>query len=128
MFAVTVVPLNAVVFLTGPPGDGPWSVVEGVELDLASNYGLWPEGSPCPEQVVCVSTSDPKYFKVFKYSREIPLAEFQSTGRTFGGFFSERAWRRFREKLAGQMKFLEIPDDDPPGAFDEAMRLIREAR
>jgi hypothetical protein len=38
MYAVTIEPLNAIVFLAVPPGDGPWSVVEGVELDLPSNY------------------------------------------------------------------------------------------
>jgi hypothetical protein len=128
MYAVTIEPLNAIVFLAVPPGDGPWSVVEGVELDLPSNYDARPEGAPPPEQLVCRSASDPKVFKVFNDSRDVPPAEFHSTGKTFGGFFSERTWRRFREKLAGHMKFLEIPDDDPPGAFDEAMRLIREAR
>jgi hypothetical protein len=128
MYAVTLEPLNSVYFLAERPGDGPWTVEEGVDLDLASGYDVWHEGSPCPEQVVGVSTSDPKLYKVFKYSRDMNPDDFKSTGKTFGGFFSKRSWERFKSKLPGFLAVAEIPDEDPPGAYDEAMRMIREGR
>jgi hypothetical protein len=114
MYAVTIERLQGIYFLTEPPGKGPWSVAEGVELDIPSNYDAWPEGAPSPEQVVCVSTSNPKTYKVFKYARDIDPKEFRNTGKVFGGLFSKRAWKAFRKSLAKHMAYLEIPDDDPP--------------
>ena len=69
-----------------------------------------------PEQVVCVSTTDPKHFKVVKYNRDVDPSEFKVTGMTFGGFFSRRTWERFASKLPAHLRFAKIPDDKPPVA------------
>jgi hypothetical protein len=128
MYAVTLEPLNSVYFLADRPGDGPWTVDEGVELDLTPQCDIWLEGSPRPEQEVTVSVSDPKHYKIFKYSRDIDPELFRPTGKRFGGIFSKRVWEKFAMGLQNELRVRAIPDDDPPGAFDEAMRLIREAR
>lgn len=116
MYAVTIEPLKAVFFLAEDPGEGPWNVEGGIDLDFPPNYDLWPEGSPMPEQVVCVSTTDPKHFKVYKYNQDIDPDEFRSTRMTFGGFYSRRAWERFTSKLSAHLRFANIPDDQPPVA------------
>lgn len=128
MFAVTIEPLPSVFFLADRPGQGPWKVEEDIDLDLPAGFDLWHEGTPSPEQVVCVSTSDPKHFKVFRYTRDIDPEQFIPTGRSFGGFFSRKAWERFQSNLPTLLAHYTVPDDDPPGAHDEAMRLIRGAR
>ena len=44
MYAVTIGPLKSVFFLSEDPGQGPWVVESGIDLDFPSNYDLWPEG------------------------------------------------------------------------------------
>jgi hypothetical protein len=125
MYAVTIEPLNSVFFLTDDPGEGPWAVEGGAQLDIPSNYDLRPKGAPPPEQVVCVSTSDPKHFKIFKYSRDINPSEFRPTGKSFGGLLSKRTWQSFRDSLSKHLAFLNIPDDDPPVTLEPPLRAIQ---
>jgi hypothetical protein len=72
------------VFLTERPSSGRWEVQDDVEIDIPPNFSDWPEGAAVPEQVLCVSTSDPKHFKIFKDSRDIDTSEFRKTGLNFG--------------------------------------------
>jgi hypothetical protein len=128
MDAVTIEPLNTTYFVTGSPPGKDWAIQEDVDLDLACNFHLWPLGEDRPEVVLCSSTSDPKHYKVFNHSREIDPAEFQPTGKNFGGVYSRTSWQRFLKMLPADLAIQAIPDDDPPGAMDEAIRGIREAR
>lgn len=128
MYAVTVEPLSAIFFMEERPEGIQWEIQEGVDLDNPPNLWLWPDGEPAPEGVLCRSTSDPKRYKVFKYRREIDPGEFQPTGKNFGGIYSKAAWERFQKFLLAELAIRAIPDDDPPGAMDEAIRSIREAR
>jgi hypothetical protein len=125
MYAVTVEILNAVFFLSEPPGEGPWSVEEGILLDIPSNFGSWPEGSERPETILCTSTSDPKYYTLFKYRKDIDPEEFRPTGRNFGGIFCKPSWERFAKTLLASMPFLEIGDDEPLGATEAAISMIK---
>ena len=64
LYAVTIEPLNAIFFVSDRPDDNQWEVQEGVELDIIPLYGTWtPDLGPL-HQTLCVSTSDPKHFKV----------------------------------------------------------------
>jgi hypothetical protein len=128
MYAVTIEPLNAIFFVTERPEGDHGKIDEGVALDLPSNLYLWPEGEDRPQQVLCRSTSVDKYYKVFKYSRDIDPGEFQPTGKNFGGVFSRTSWERFLKVLPGALAIQAIPDDDPPAAMDEAIRNIRGVR
>ena len=102
-------------------------VEEGVELDLPANYAEWPDGADRPEQVLCVSTTDPKNYKVFKYRREVDPAEYRPTGMNFGGLFSGTAWERFVARLPAALAG-RAEADEPPGATDAAIRAIKKGR
>lgn len=129
MYAVTIEPLNSMIFLADRPDTEHGEVLEDVQLDLPplDLFLLWPEGMDRPESVLCRSTSDEKHFKVFKNPKDIEPSGFQPTGKTFGGFFSKASWDRFVEQLPAHLKFLAIPDNDPPGAWEEAYRNILRA-
>jgi hypothetical protein len=126
MYAVTIDALNSIVFLEEGPGEGPWTVQEGAELDIPSNIARHPGGGP-PEPVLGVSTTDPDHFKLFVDTRDVVPSGFRPSGRRFGGLFSRRVWERFKAILPGHLEVLDGPDTDPPGAFEEAMRHIRES-
>ncbi|HWE37455.1 MAG TPA: hypothetical protein VG406_12875 [Isosphaeraceae bacterium] len=113
MYAVTVEPLNTIFFVSDRPEPGPWPVEEGVGLDYAPNIPWWRRGGRMPEQVVCASTTNPKYYKVFRYLMEVDTNEFSPTGRSFGGIFAKETWDRFAVKLAESLAAEDAPGDDP---------------
>ena len=41
LYAITIEPLNTIVFAAERPEDNPWEVHEGVALDAAPLYGTW---------------------------------------------------------------------------------------
>ena len=123
LYAVTIEPLAVVLFTDEPPEGGNWDVEEGVSLDLPFNYAAWPEGSERPRQILCRLKSDPKYYKVFRYPREIP-PEYEPTGKSFGGFLPGPAWPEFARALSGAVASRATADDEPPGATDEALRAL----
>ncbi len=43
----------------------------------------WPDGAPCPERVLGVSISEPKKYKIFKYSKDCKNAGFRILGTHF---------------------------------------------
>ena len=47
-------------------------------------------GAEPPEQVLCRSTVDHNYYKVFNHLTDVDPAAFQPTGRHFGGVFPSR--------------------------------------
>ena len=122
LYAVTVEPLNSVFFLSERPEEDRWEVQDGIELDISSIYAM---GADRPEQVLCTSTSNPKHYILFKYQKDINLNEFRPTGKNFGGVFARSSWERFRKQLDSSMPFLDLPDDEPPGATEEAIRMIK---
>jgi hypothetical protein len=125
LYAVTIEPLNTIVFVSERPDDNPWEVQEGVALDAAPRYGTWtPDRGPL-EEILCVSTSDPKYFKVFRRQRDIDPMQFRPTGRHFGGIFSKPTWERFAKLASTGLTTLDIEIDEPPGATEEAVAMIK---
>lgn len=116
---------------SSPPlqGEKGWKVQEGGSVEVAANFGESPDGADAPWTTVCQSLSDPKHYKVFNHPSEAPSGEYRTTEWNWGGAYPRKDWDRFvREGLPALMHFHEIPDTDPPGAMDEAMRAIRGAR
>ena len=89
LYAVTIEPLNATFFLSQQPDDNEWQVQEGVELEIPFNYDTWSDGAEPPDQTLCVSITDPKHYKMFKYKRNVDPAQFKPAGRHFGGVYFE---------------------------------------
>jgi hypothetical protein len=126
MYAVTVEPLNAVVFLAEPPSGDSWKVQDGVWLDIPSNYDSWPDGAESPEQVLCVSTSNPKHYKVFKYYKDVNEAEFRPTGKRFGGVYSRTTWERFVKNMPATLAVLGVLAGESPPAIDDTVGVSKE--
>jgi hypothetical protein len=125
MYAVTIEPLRAIAFLSAPPEGSQWQVQEGVEIDIPSTYSDWPDGANPSKQVLCISTSDPKHYKLFKDQRDVDQTEFRDTGMNFGGVFSKTSWDRFATVLPGALAATAVDVDEPPGATDEAIRALK---
>jgi len=128
MYALTIGPLQTMVFLSEPPENDHWEVQDGVQIDIPANYSDRPEGADVPEQILCVSTFEPKRYKVFKSSRDIDPAEFQQTGMSFGGVFSRTAWERFAKSLPATLAEPDPAEEEPPGATDAAVQAIKGER
>jgi hypothetical protein len=125
LYAVTIEPLDAIFFLSERPQGDNWHVQEGIWLDVPSNYDTWPQGEKQPEQTLCVSTSDPHHYKVFKSDSDIDPTEFRPTGKHFGGVYSRSSWARFVKNLPAALAVLAVPDRERPGATDEAVAAIK---
>jgi hypothetical protein len=126
LYAVTVEPFNVICFVTDRPDDNPWEVEEGVELDIYPLFGTWtPDLGPL-HQTLCVSISDPKYFRVYLHSKDIGIKEFRPTGRDFGGLFSKASWERFAKTAPGIIAALCTDDDEPRGAAEEVLAAIEQ--
>jgi hypothetical protein len=125
LYTVTIEPLNTIIFVSERPDANPWEIQEGVSLDAAPLYGTWtPDRGPL-EQILCVSTSDPRFYKIFRNQRDIDPAEFRPTGRHFGGIFSKPTWERFAKIAPAGLAILEIEGDEPPGATEDAVAMIK---
>src|SRR5262245_46958831 len=126
LYAVTIEPLNVIAFVYDPPGDHPWDVEEGVELDINPLFGTWtPDLGPL-HQTLCVSTTDPKYYKVFQHSKDLRNKEFRPTGRRFGGVFSKATWERYVKRAPSLIAALCSEDEDPIGETREAVASIEQ--
>ncbi len=101
LYAVTIDPLNITCFVSDRPDDNEWEVQGGVELEMSPLYGTWTHDLGPLRQTLCVSTSDPRHFRVFLHSKDITNRDYRPTGRRFGGFFSKAAWERFAKTASG---------------------------
>ncbi len=125
LYAVTIEPLNTIVFVSEQPEGNPWDVQEGVALDAAPLYGTWTADRGSLEEILCVSTVEAKYFKVFRDQRDIDPTQFRPTGRHYGGIFSKPTWERFARLASTGLATLDIGTDEPLGSPEDAVALIR---
>ena len=127
--AVTIPEMYTTFFLGDLPQDREGlDVNEGAWVEVSEDLSSWPEGAEAPDQTLCRSKSDPKVYRLFKYDREIDRSEYMPTGTVFGGIYSKEMWERFARSLPGIKAFHAIKGRDRPGAMEEALRHIREAR
>jgi hypothetical protein len=125
LYAVTIDQLNAIFFVSDRPDDNEWEVEEGVSLELDPIYGTWtPDLGPL-RQILCVSSSDPKYFKVFLNTEDIGPKGFRPTGRDFGGLFPKPTWERFAKVAPAGLAILAMGDDEPVGVAEEFITAIK---
>jgi hypothetical protein len=126
LYAVTIDPLNTIVFVYDRPDDIPWEVEEGVELDINPLFGTWtPDREPL-HQTLGVSISNPKYYRVFHHSKDIGNRGFRPTGRHFGGLFSKATWERFVKTAPGMIAVLCRDDEVSLGDAEEAFAAIEQ--
>jgi hypothetical protein len=109
---------QSIYFLTETPDnpDGLLEIDPGAWVEVPMNVLWWPEGARRPESVLCRSTEDPKYYKIFKYRNEIEGTEWEEAGLSFGGTFSKDSWREFAERLGSMTRAMHtVPNDDDHG-------------
>jgi hypothetical protein len=124
LYAVTIEPFHTTFFVSERPDDNEWEVQEGVSLDLSPIYGTWTPNLGPLRQVLCVSISDPKDYKIFLNGNDINPTEYRPTGRDFGGLFSKSSWERFAKEVPAAIAFLELGDDEPVGPTEEVVTAI----
>jgi hypothetical protein len=103
-------------------------VEEGAWVEVPRNIADWPIETDRPPRTLGVSKTNPKHYREFKYPDELEKAGFRPTGLNFGGTYSPSQWERLSEAIPAMKAFEAIQGNDPPGAMDEALRLIRVAR
>ena len=127
LYAVTIEPLNAIYFVSDHPDECAWEVQEGVEFQLTPIFGTWtPDLGPL-RQILCVSNSDPKYYRVLTNPRDRDLASLglRPTGRDFGGLFPKAAWERFAKRAPSALAILAIGDPEPAPAAEEVVTAMK---
>ena len=125
LYAVTIELLNAIYFVSDRPDECPWEVQEGVELELDPIYGTWtPDLGPL-RQILCVSNSDPKYYRVLTNPKDIDPLGLRPTGRDFGGLFPKPAWERFAKRAPSALAILAIGDDEPAEPAEEVVTAMK---
>ncbi len=134
MFAVTSPNQYTVYFLTERPDDPLDHVIDDdvqVQPLAQRDRSVWPVGNRRPDKVLCRSRVNPKLYKEFKYRDEIDPAEFEETGKRFGGIYSKERWiehkREADERVRGWRETVkalaEIPDEDGNDEeWDEVLR------
>jgi hypothetical protein len=128
-YAVKIPIMYTIFFMEDRPEEREdMEIEEGARVEVPPNLYRRPDGSEAPEVLLCRSTTDPKHYRVFHDRKDVDPSEFTPTGMTYGGFYTRPMWERFSEAWPEFKSFYTLPDTDPPGAMEEAMRLIRGAR
>jgi hypothetical protein len=125
LYALTIEPLNTICFLSERPEGNEWEVQEGVSLDITFNFNIGPWDPEGAGHILCVSTLDPRYYKLFKNKRDIDPDQFQPMGRQFGGLFSKPSWERFAKHVTPTLTALDVSVEEPPGATEAAVAATR---
>jgi hypothetical protein len=128
--AVKVPEMDAIIFLKTdvPENRAGLEFIEGAWLEISPNDHLRSNAVEECRYALCRSKIDPRHFKLFWCDAEIDRSEFEPTEMHYGGFYTESMWDRLVVLLPGLKTFNAIGGNDPPGAMDQAMRYIREAR
>ena len=127
---VTIRGLDTLYALTELPDDRSELdlVVEGATVSVSPGLEDFPDGlkRPCyPPLGRC--KSDPKQFRLFHDRKKLKAAGFEPTGLFYGGCVTPDQWPWLVKRIPGMRAFAAIPPD-PPGAWEAAMRYIREGR
>lgn len=112
-----------------PAGRDGLVIEEGAWIEVPPDIVDWPDGADRPPSpTLGVSRSDPGHYRLFKRPEEVEAAGFEPTGKSFGGHYSPSQWERLVRRIPSMRAFEAIKGNDRPGAMDEALRYIREAR
>ena len=86
-----------------------------------------PEMTDPPSSTLARSRVDPKDFRLFRVADDVEPAGYEPTGLSFGGIYTPEMRRQRVKRIPGDRAFAAIPPD-PPGVWEEAMRIMRENR
>jgi hypothetical protein len=122
--------LNALYYVIEvPEKSDDWDIVEGGTVEVPPDIADWPNGTKRPPpRTLAVCKADPKRYKLFKYPEQVEPEGFEPTGLNYGGAYSPWQWKRLVELIPSMRAFESIKGNDHPGAMDQAMSYIREAR
>jgi hypothetical protein len=108
---------------------------DGVEIvpeawvEVPRDIADWPIGTDRPPpRTLGICKTNPKHYREFKYPDEVEKAGFEPTGMNYGGAYSPSQWEQLAKRIPAMKAFEAITGNDRPGAMDDAMRYIREAR
>ena len=100
-------------------------IEEDVRLDVPDEWNTWPIGSESPDDVLCVSKSQPTHYKVFNYTREINQSEFDPVGMEYTIIASEDSWESFLDTLRRLDDLAgETDPNESPDLMDQVIRSI----
>ena len=122
--AVRVPARHAIYFVMGDTITKPgWTVEPGAWLDIPINTFYSMRGLR-PEPAICQAIDDPLHYKVYMDPEQAEPEEWQDTGLSFGGTFSEDAWRDYAPSVpAGEAVPSDVSDAEVE-AWENAMRNI----
>jgi hypothetical protein len=128
--AVRVPEMDAIIFLDTdvPENRAGLEFEEGAWLEISPNHQLRSDGVEECQYSLCQSKTDPRHYKLFWCDAEVDRSEYEPTGMHHGGFYSRSMWERLVKALPSIKAFNAITGNDPPGAMDQALKYIREAR
>lgn len=138
--ALVMRPGGTAIFLWPPEGPSHWRIDPGtvpaewefrpdVVLDgVTPDLHEWPIGADSPEAVLCISRTDPKHFRVFKYRRDIDRSMFLETGWNYGGMYaaSRSLWDRLLGQHAEIRARLADPEDLSTGVAGGAIEPLQQ--
>jgi len=103
-------------------------VEEGAWISVPPEITDWPpEVTDPPPPTVARSKVDPKKYRLFRLAGDVEPAGYEPTGLSYGGVRTPEGWRRRVRMISADRAFAAIPPD-PPGVWEEAMRIMRENR
>jgi hypothetical protein len=103
--------------------------LEGVTLDAPDDVDQKPEGRSFPDPELCVDASDPRHYRVFKFSRDVPGSGFVPTGKAHTVVRGAGEWRRFLESLRRLDAIGRDTDEsDTPETWATVQRLLDAGR
>jgi len=82
-----------------PRDDGFTGSVESEVTFLDNDDFEWPDGAVGPDHVLCVSLTDPKSYRVFKYSKDARPSGFRVIGPNYTYATSYAAYLRSRKPM-----------------------------
>lgn len=137
--AVTIPPMQSTRFVVDFTPDSipatidwhDWPIVHDVRVEVPADLHDWPDDDETPEApTLCVSKADPRSYRVFKRSAEIPEDGYDRTDSFYAGIYSQELWEQVTQRLPRVLeairRFESIGAEDSSVA-DEVVHPIRTA-
>lgn len=105
-------------------------IVEGIRYEPGEVEAedVWRDGEPAPNAALCVSTADPKHYKIFKYTRDI-RPPFVPTGMRPTEIDTGEKWRLFARNLLELDRIASMTDEtDTPENWAAVMDALEGRR
>ena len=104
-----------------------WMISDDVRLVVPDELHSQPDEAEASEAILCRSIGHPQNYEVFRRPEDVRKSEFVRTGTIYGHVYSESHWERFVGDLPRILKFLQVPEADPPGVREEVLTATKRA-